>query len=71
MKNVEIFKNVTAKLMDLLRQTVFFFRARPIFKVAIIKTKSATIAFFSSTPFFLYALFFPFPFPLVVLFFNL
>ena len=37
--------------MDLLRPTVF-----NISKVAIIKTESATIAFFSSPPFFLPAL---------------
>jgi len=40
--------------MDLLRLTVQFFAA----KVAIIKTKSATIAFFSSPPFLLLALVF-------------
>ena len=54
MKNVEIFENVTAKRP--LRQTVFF-RAKTIFKVAVIKTKGATIAFFSSPLFFLLALF--------------
>ena len=37
--------------MDLLRPTVFFFS-----KVAIIKTMSATIAFFASPPFLLLAL---------------
>ena len=45
--------------MDLLRPTVF-----NISKVAIIKTESATIAFFSSPPFFfLRSFFFSFPFP--------
>ena len=37
--------------MDLLRSTFFF-----LAKVAIIKTKSATIAFYSSPPFLLLAL---------------
>ena len=41
--------------MDLLRRRVFF-RPKTISKVAIIKTKSATIAFFSSPPFLLPAL---------------
>ena len=41
--------------MDLLRRTVFF--GQKLFsKVAIIKTKSTTIAFFSSPPFLLLAL---------------
>ena len=43
-----------------------FFRTKTISKVAIIKTKSATIAFFSSPPFFLPAFFFSFPFPSLV-----
>ena len=38
--------------MDLFRQTVFF-SAKKFDRVAIIKTKSATIRFFSSPPFFL------------------
>ena len=41
--------------MELLRATVFF-RPKTVSKVAIIKTKSATIAFFSSPPFLLLAL---------------
>ena len=41
--------------MDLFRPTVFF-RQKTISKVAIIRTKSATIAFLSSTPPFLFAL---------------
>ena len=45
MKNVEIFENVTAKQTFCVKQ--FFFREKTIFKVAIIKTKSATIPFFS------------------------
>ena len=46
--------------IDLFRPTVYF-RPKTISKVAIIKTKSATIVFFSSPPFFLLALsFFPF-----------
>ena len=49
-----IFENVTAK-WTFWRPTIFF-RAKTIFKVAIMKTKRATIAFFSSTPFFLLAL---------------
>ena len=44
-----IFENVTAK-WTFWRSTVFFS------KVAIMKTKIATIAFFSSPPFFLLAL---------------
>ena len=40
--------------MDLLRPTVFF-RPKTISNVAIIKTTSAIIAFFSSPPFFLLA----------------
>ena len=56
MKNVEIFENVTAKRTFCVKQ--FFFRAKTIFKVAIIKTESATFLFFSSPPFFLLALFF-------------
>ena len=66
MKNVEIFENVTAKRTFCVKR--FFFRAKTIFKVAIIKTKSAIIAFFSSPPFFLLALFsFSFPFFSVLL----
>ena len=42
--------------MDLFRPTVFF-RPKTISKVVIIKTESATIAFFSSPPFLLVALF--------------
>ena len=42
--------------MDLLRPIVFFYRPKAISKVAIIKAKSATIAFFSSPPFLLLAL---------------
>ena len=41
--------------MDLFLSTVFIF-GQKIFKVAIRKTESATIAFFSSPPFFLLAL---------------
>ena len=41
--------------MDLFRPQVFF-RPKAISKVAIIKTKSATITFFSSPPFFVFAL---------------
>ena len=50
-KNISsrIFDNVTAKWAFCVQQ--FFFLA----KVAIIKTKSATIAFFSSPPFLLLA----------------
>ena len=47
-----IFENVTA----LNGRPTVFFRAKTISKVAIMKTKSATMAFFSSTPFFLLAL---------------
>ena len=42
--------------MDLFPSNIFFFFP-PVSNVAIIKTKSATIAFFSSPPFFLLALF--------------
>jgi len=49
-----IFDNVIAK-WTFLRLTVFF-QPKTITKVAIIKTKSATIAFFSSPPFLLLAL---------------
>ena len=42
--------------MDIFRPTVFF-RPKTISKVVIIKTESATIAFFSSPPFLLVALF--------------
>ena len=42
--------------MDLLCPTVFFFQPKTISKVAIIKTKSVTIAFFSSPAFLLLAL---------------
>ena len=42
---------------------IVFFRPKTFSKVAIIKTKNVTIAFFSSPPFFLLALsFFFFPF---------
>ena len=41
--------------MDLFRPKVFFW-PKAISKVAIIKTKSATITFFSSPPFFVFAL---------------
>ena len=41
--------------MDLFRPKVFF-RPKAISKVAIIKTKSATITFFPSPPFFVFAL---------------
>ena len=41
--------------MDLFRPKVFF-RPKAISQVAIIKTKSATITFFSSPPFFVFAL---------------
>ena len=44
-------ENVTAKLVDLFRPT-FFFRPKPP-KVAIIKTKSATIASFFCPPFYM------------------
>ena len=56
-----IFENVTAKWTFCVQQ--FFFS-----KIAIIESKSATIAFFSSPPFFLLALsfFFSFPFPSLV-----
>ena len=48
--------------MDLLRATIFF-RPKIISKVAIMKTKSATTAFFSCPPFLLLALSFsPFSF---------
>ena len=52
--------------MDLLCRTVFF-RPKTMSKVAIIKTKSATIAFFSSLPFHFLALSFsPFLFLLMI-----
>ena len=51
-------ENVTAKLVDLFRPT-FFFRPKPP-KVAIIKTKSATIASFFSPPFYMLLAFFLF-----------
>ena len=56
-----IFENVTAKWTFCVQQ--FFFS-----KIAIIEARSATIAFFSSPPFFLLALsfFFSFPFPSLV-----
>ena len=50
--------------MDLLRRTVFFGQ-KSNSKVAIIKTKSATTAFFSSPPLFLLALSFFLSFSLV------
>ena len=60
MKNVEIFESVTAKRTFCVKQ--FFFRAKTIFKGAITKTKSSTIAFFLFSSF-LPSRFFSFPFP--------
>ena len=56
-----IFENVTAKWTFCVQQFCFS-------KIAIIETKTATIASFSSPPFFLLALsfFFSFPFPSLV-----
>ena len=50
------FERDFSKLYRQMDLTVQFFWPTTIFKVAIIKTKSATIAFFSSSPFFLLAL---------------
>ena len=44
-----------SRQMDLFRPKVFF-RPKAISKAAIIKTKIATITFFSSPPFFVFAL---------------
>ena len=57
-------------IFDLFRQEDFFFLSKPISKVANIKPKSATIAFFSSIlpPF---CFFFSFPFPSLSVIFEL
>ena len=69
MKNVEIFENVTAKQTFCVKQ--FFFREKTIFKVAIIKTKSATIPFFLFSSFLPSRSLFSFLFPSLVFFCNL
>ena len=56
--------------MDLFASNSFF-RPRTIFKVAVIKTKSATIAFFSSPPFHLLALLFLLSFSFVTVILEL
>ena len=52
-KSSRIFDNVIAKWALCIEQ---FFSAKTLSKVAIIKTKSTTIAFFSSAPFLLLVL---------------
>ena len=69
MKNVEIFENVTAKRTFCVKQ--FFFRAKTILKVAIIKTKSATIPFFLFSSFLPSRPLFSFLFPSLVFCCNL
>ena len=54
--NLDQFELDFSKLYRQMDLTVQFFWPTTIFKVAIIKTKSATIDFFSSSPFFLLAL---------------
>ena len=63
-----IFENVIPKWTFSVQQ---FFFGQSISKVAIIATKSKTIAFFSSPPFLLLALFFSFPFPSLLWFWSL
>ena len=69
--NLDQFELDFSKLYRQMDLTVQFFWPTTIFKVAIIKTESATIDFFSSSPFFLLALSFLFSVPFVTVILSL